>query len=157
MRLDLNKWNPFRFLRNPGNHDMRRSDSPPPATQAGGLVTDRWFGDFSGPFQPSIDVVDDGDAIRISAEMPGMGRDEVEVEIDDDVLVIRGEKKLERKSEEKGCYHVERAFGAFQRLVPLPIDVDAARAETKFENGTLTIRMPKAQKENSASRKLQIQ
>jgi HSP20 family protein len=120
---------------------------------------DRWFGDFSpGAFQPRVDVVDDGDALRITAELPGMQRQDVEVLLEDEYLVLRGEKKLEKKGEdkEKGCYHVERAFGSFQRIIPLPEGVDTERAEAKFENGTLTIRLPKAAAARATERKLEI-
>jgi len=120
---------------------------------------DRWFGDFSpGGFQPRVDVVDDGDALRITAELPGMDRKDVEVVLEDDYLVLRGEKKLERKGEdgEKSCYHVERAFGSFQRMIPLPEGVDTERAEAKFENGTLTIRIPKAATARGNERRLEI-
>ncbi|HEX4779687.1 MAG TPA: Hsp20/alpha crystallin family protein [Usitatibacter sp.] len=170
MTPELTKWNPFKF--------MRKSDEPraPSRSQAetapdplrvmgelfrdplGGLATvERWFGDFSpGTFQPRIDVVDDGQALRITAELPGLERKDVEILVEDEFLVLRGEKKLETKKEEKGCYHVERSFGTFQRVVPLPRGVDTDRAEAKFENGTLTIRLPKAASEPSGTRKLEI-
>jgi HSP20 family protein len=121
---------------------------------------DRWFGDFSpGAFQPRIDVVDDGDALRITAELPGMERHDVEVVLEDEYLILRGEKKLESRGEdhEKGSYHVERAFGSFQRIVPLPDGVDVEHAEARFDNGTLTIRLPKAAARKSSERKLEIQ
>ena len=118
---------------------------------------DRWFGDFSpAAFNPRVDVVDDGDALRITAELPGMERQDVEVTVEDDFIVLRGEKKLEKKNEEKGCYRVERSFGSFQRVIPLPEGVEPDRAEARFENGTLTIRLPKAASAKSEGRKLEI-
>ncbi len=101
-------------------------------------------------------MVDDGQALRITAELPGLERKDVEILVEDEFVVLRGEKKLETKKEEKGCYHVERSFGTFQRVVPLPRGVDTDRAEAKFENGTLTIRLPKAASEPSGTRKLEI-
>jgi HSP20 family protein len=169
MKVDLANWGPFKF----GRRAQQQASSP-----AGGLPDpirmmgdflrdplgsltqiDRWFGDFSpGGFQPRIDVVDDGDALRITAELPGMERRDVDVVLEDDYLVLRGEKKLEARGEdrEKGCYHVERAFGSFQRILPLPDGVDTERAEAKFENGTLTIRLPKAATARSKERRLEI-
>jgi HSP20 family protein len=74
---------------------------------------DRWFGDYStGVFHPRVDVVDDGDALRITAELPGLEQKDVEIRVEDDALVLRGEKSLESKNEEKGCYRVERAVGS---------------------------------------------
>jgi len=105
---------------------------------------DRWFGDFSpGVVAPQLDVVDDGDALRITAELPGMDRESIEVLLQDDILVIRGEKKLEKQGDEKGCYRLERAFGNFQRIIPLPSGLDVDRVEAAFEKSVLTIRIPK--------------
>jgi HSP20 family protein len=189
MKLDLSKWNPFKFFRKtPEEKRAEPSSSTALATTASHMPTawpeslrhlmaepfrmmqellrdpfadfgqlDRWFGDFSPRvFQPRIDVVDDGDALRISAELPGMDRQDVEILVEDDALVLRGEKRLESKSEEKGCYRLERAFGSFQRLIPLPDGVDVDRAEARFEKAVLTIRLPKITAEKSNVRRLEI-
>ena len=104
-----------------------------------------WFGDFSASeFQPRIDVTDEGDALRIVAELPGMTRDDVELEVIEDMLIICGDKRFKSTSEEQGCYRVERSFGHFQRAVPLPAGIDLDRAEARFENGVLTLILPKA-------------
>ncbi|MGZ5112643.1 MAG: Hsp20/alpha crystallin family protein [Usitatibacter sp.] len=118
---------------------------------------DRWFGDFSpAAFDPRIDVVDDGDAIRVVAELPGIDRNDVEIVLDDGYLVLRGEKRLEKKDEGEGAYRVERAFGVFERVIPLPEGVDIERAEAKFDNGTLSIRLPKAAGARKEGRRLEI-
>jgi HSP20 family protein len=124
----------------------------------GGLgQLDRWFGDFSAAsFEPRVDVVDDGDAIRIEAELAGIDRNDVEIVLDEGYLVLRGEKRLEKKDEGEGAYRVERAFGAFERVIPLPEGVDIERAEAKFDNGMLTIRLPKVAGARKEARKLQI-
>jgi HSP20 family protein len=120
---------------------------------------DSWFGDFSpSAFRPRIDVVEDNDAIRITAELPGMDRDDLHVAVEDDALVLRGEKKLESKQDEKGCYRIERAFGRFERVVPLPDGLDLDSAEATFDKGVLTIRVPKskASADNPAAREIKI-
>jgi HSP20 family protein len=122
-----------------------------------GLGLEHWFGDFSpGTFQPRLDVVDDGDALRVIAELPGMDRKDVEIMIEDDAIVLRGEKKLESEIEEKGCYRVERAFGSFQRMIPLPDGVDVNGVEAKFDNGVLTLRLPKVTGEKPDIRRIEI-
>jgi HSP20 family protein len=198
MLLDLDKWNPFRFLRKspeekgadaklnappsqqppapstseaaasawPASFDAARWPLPDPLHLLTDLVRDpfggmgplgNWFGDFSpSRFQPRLDVVDDGDALRIVAELPGLSREDVELEVVEDMLVLTGEKRIESKSDEKGCYRVERAFGHFQRAIPLPSGVDLERAEANFENGVLTVRVPKAANEPAAKRRLEI-
>ena len=121
---------------------------------------DRWFGDFSpGAVIPQLDVVDEGDALRITAELPGMDRDDIELLLQDDVLVIRGEKKQERKGEEKGCYRLERAFGSFQRVIPLPAGLDTDRVEAEFDKSVLSIRIrkdPKAASDGDDVKKIPI-
>ena len=95
-----------------------------------------WFGDYSPRlFQPRIDMVDDGDALCLTAELPGMERQDVEILVEEDAMVLRGEKKLESTSEEQGCYRLERAFGNFQRVIPLPDGGDTAQAEARFDKG----------------------
>ena len=118
---------------------------------------DRWFGDFSPRlFQPRIDMVDEGDALRLTVELPGMERQDVEILVEEEALVLRGEKKLESTSEEQGCYRLERAFGSFQRVIPLPDGVDAAQAEARFDKGVLTIRLPKMATAKASGRRLDI-
>ncbi|SAK88523.1 heat shock protein Hsp20 [Caballeronia catudaia] len=198
MLLDLDKWNPFRFLRKspedkgagaklnappsqqtaapstsdaaasawPVSIDAARWPLPDPLHLLTDLIRDpfggmgplgNWFGDFSpSRFQPRLDVIDDGDALRIVAELPGLSREDVELEVIEDMLVLTGEKRIESKSDEKGCYRVERAFGQFQRAIPLPSGVDLERAEANFENGVLTVRLPKAANEPAAKRRLEI-
>ncbi len=105
---------------------------------------DRWFGDFSPTrYQPSIDVVDEENAIRITAELPGMSKDDIQLHIDNDMLIIRGEKKNEEESREKGVYRSERYYGFFERAIPVPSELDLDKVEAKFKNGVLTVRLPK--------------
>jgi HSP20 family protein len=200
MLLDLDRWNPFRFLRKspeeksagakvnaapatpqqasalltpdaaasawPPSFDTARWPLPDPLHLLTDLIRDpfggmgplgNWFGDFSpSRFLPRLDVIDHGDALRIVAELPGLSREDVEHEVVEDMLVLNGEKRIESKSDEKGCYRVERAFGQFQRAIPLPSGVDLERAEANFENGMLTVRVPKAAKEPAATRRIEI-
>ena len=154
MRLEIGKWNPFRFIRRSrGDGGEGRSEGAPMMPESTSVMhealrdpfdIDRWFGDYSPAiFQPRIDVVDEGDALRISADLPGLEREDVEVLVEDGFLVLRGEKKHEAQTEEKGCFRLERAFGSFQRVIPLPEDVDPERAEARFDKGVLTLRLPK--------------
>lgn len=105
---------------------------------------ERWFGDFSpSRYQPSVEVSDEKKDVKVTAELPGMSREDIQLELDDDLLVIRGEKKSESEEDENGVYRTERYYGYVQRAVPLPSDVDREKAAAKFENGVLTVRLPK--------------
>lgn len=159
MRLDISKWNPFRFARRArgdgGDNVARRGAEPSGLEEVltGPLDLDRWFGDFSPAlFQPRLDVVDEGAALRISADLPGIDPKDIEVLAENGFLVLRGEKKHESRSDEQGCYRIERAFGAFERVLPLPEDVDVSRAEAKFDKGVLTLRLPKTSAGTQARR-----
>jgi HSP20 family protein len=102
-------------------------------------------------------VVDEGKALRISADLPGLDRKDLEVLAEDGFLVLRGEKQQESRSEEQGCYRIERAFGSFQRVIPLPADVDTEHAQAKFDKGVLTLRLPKTGKPAAeAGRRIEV-
>lgn len=107
---------------------------------------DRSFGE-SGAFlsfrSPHTDVAETDEGFEITAELPGLDEKDVEVTMSGDALIIRGDKKAERKEKRKDYYLSERAFGAFYRAIPLPAGVDWNRAEARFDRGVLTVHLPK--------------
>ncbi|MCA9649072.1 MAG: Hsp20/alpha crystallin family protein [Myxococcales bacterium] len=114
---------------------------------------DRFFGDFSpAAFTPSVDVVDEGKAVKVTAELPGLDKDDIQLDVHEGMLTLRGHKKHEEKHEEEGCYRTERFYGSFSRAVPLPVDVDLGAAEAKFDKGVLTVRFPKKEGEQKQQR-----
>ena len=118
---------------------------------------DRWFGDFSPKrFSPSVEVSDDGKALKVTAELPGMEKDDVNLQIDDNMLVISGEKKNESESKNDGVFRSERYYGYFQRAVPLPEDVDRDKVDAQFKKGILTIRFPKLDSVVNKARRIEI-
>ncbi|HHO50874.1 MAG TPA: Hsp20/alpha crystallin family protein [Deltaproteobacteria bacterium] len=105
---------------------------------------DRWFGDFSpSRFGVSVDVVDEGEALRVDFELPGMSKDDVTLSIENGTLVLKGHKQQLSESDEDGVYRSERYFGSVQRSVPLPRDLDLEAAEASFKDGVLGVRFPK--------------
>jgi len=105
---------------------------------------ERWFGDYSpGRYTPSVEVADDGKAIKITAELPGMSKDDVMLQLDDNVLTISGEKKHEQDSNEDGVFRTERYYGYFHRTIPLPDEIDRDAVDAEFKKGVLTVRLPK--------------
>ena len=105
---------------------------------------------------PAMDVSETENEIRICAELPGVPEKDVEVTLDDDVLTIRGEKKLERKEEKENYHFVERSFGTFQRSLRLPYPIDPEQVQARFDNGTLTVTLPKTGRQERA-RRIQVQ
>jgi HSP20 family protein len=90
-----------------------------------------------------IDVSDSGKEVTVTAELPGLTEDDVTVSIADGELTMRGEKKTERESEGDGLIVRERAYGAFERTLPLPEGVDIDAVNATFKNGLLTVVLPK--------------
>lgn len=96
-------------------------------------------------FVPAIDVSDDDHQYTISVELPGGRKEDVTVEVQDDVLTIRGEKKSEREEKKEKSRYVERSYGSFSRSFRLPADADAEHIDAAFKDGVLTLRLPKVE------------
>jgi HSP20 family protein len=94
---------------------------------------------------PALDVYDDKDAVVVKAELPGMDKDDVHVDIAGDVLTVRGEKKKEETVEEQDYYCRERAYGAFSRSIRLPVEVQGDKASATFKKGVLEMHLPKTE------------
>jgi HSP20 family protein len=107
------------------------------------------FGTLPSPAQtnlmPSIDVTETDKEIEITAELPGLERKDVDISIEDDLLTIRGEKKVETKQEDKDKnYHVsERSYGVFYRVIQLPPGVDPGKIQATMSKGVLKVAIPK--------------
>lgn len=96
---------------------------------------------------PETDVVETEREIRVQTEVPGLKRDDIEIDVVNNVLTIRGEKHEERTEGEQGKYQVaERRYGTFARSFVLPRDVDAENIQADFQDGVLTVTIPKREK-----------
>jgi len=97
----------------------------------------------SWAFSPPIEVSEDKGKLTVRAELPGLSKDDVKVEVTDEGLVISGERRMEDEQRGEGFYRSERSYGRFQRIVPLPEDVtDVQAAQAKFDNGVLEVSLP---------------
>ncbi|MGZ8310775.1 MAG: Hsp20/alpha crystallin family protein [Allosphingosinicella sp.] len=102
--------------------------------------------DFASAFSvaaPALDMTETKKGYKITAELPGIEPDAVEVSVDEDMLRIAGEKKFERDEDEKGYRISERSYGSFERVVRLPAGARADKIKAKFSNGLLTVTIPK--------------
>ena len=106
--------------------------------------------------QPRMNIEDKGNEIRVTAELPGVSEDDVEVTLDDDMLIIAGEKRQEEEVDEGGMRLVERAFGRFRRAIQLPFAPDPDRVEAQFRDGVLTITAPKNAEQQSRHRQIKV-
>lgn len=104
----------------------------------------------------AAEVFDDKEQVVVRLEAPGMEPDEFRLEVIDDVLVVRGEKQLQRERTE-GSYHVsECAYGSFERAIPLPDAVEAGKASARYRRGVLRVELPKSETRRSRRIKVNI-
>ncbi|HYC82829.1 MAG TPA: Hsp20/alpha crystallin family protein [Solirubrobacterales bacterium] len=100
---------------------------------------------------PAMDLVETDDSLVLRADLPGMDRDDIEVEVKDGVLTVAGERKAEHETQREGYHRVERSFGRFSRSLGLPRGVDPSAVTASFERGVLEVRLPKPE-ERKATR-----
>ena len=94
---------------------------------------------------PTLDMYEDKNEIVVKAELPGMTKDDIEINITDSTLTLKGEKKKEEEVKEKDFYRCEREYGSFLRTIDLPAAVKMDSATATFKDGVLKIRLPKAE------------
>jgi HSP20 family protein len=111
------------------------------------------FKDFD--WMPQIEVTKANGDFMIKTDLPGLTKDDVKIELTDEVLTISGERKEEKEEKEKDFYRSERCYGRFFRQIPLPEGAKADKANATFTNGVLEVKIPVAKMESSA-RKLEI-
>jgi HSP20 family protein len=92
---------------------------------------------------PAMDLVEADDHFVLKADLPGLGEDDVAIEVQDNVLTISGSREAEHERKEKGWYRLERSYGSFNRSLTLPEGVDADKVVASFDRGVLEVRIPK--------------
>jgi HSP20 family protein len=126
---------------------------------------DRVFDDFTRGFGlssfgersvgwPSVDVKEDEKRLCVEAELPGLDKDDIEVLLTDNVLTIRGEKRVEQDDSKR--HYSERCFGQFERRIPLGTDVEADKVAASFKNGVLKVEIPKSKQAQERGRRISI-
>ena len=105
--------------------------------------SNRNTGLLEGNWAPAIDVYDSHDNIMIRADLPGMNKEDIEVTIHGDTLIIKGEKKIENDVKEEDCIRTERFYGNFNRTVTLPSEIDHEKVNATYKHGVLELILPK--------------
>ena len=114
---------------------------------------DAEFKDFE--WMPQIEVLQTNGDLMVKADLPGLTKDDVKVELTDEALIISGERKEEKEEKREGFYRSERNYGRFYRQIPLPEGAKTEKATATFTNGVLEVKLPVAKAETHA-RKLEI-
>ena len=112
--------------------------------------------EFGMEFTPRVNVTEDEKGVYLSAELPGMDEKDIEVSVTEEAITIKGEKRQENEEKSKNYYRSERSYGSFERVVALPDQVDAEKAEAAFEKGVLTITLPKVEPAKAKAKKIDI-
>jgi len=108
----------------------------------------------SSTFQPGVDITEHDDKFELEVALPGMKKDEINIELDDNVLTISGERKMEEEKKEKKYHLVESRFGRFTRSFTMPRNVDPKSVDAKMDNGILKVNIKKSK--DAVSRKIDV-
>jgi HSP20 family protein len=138
--MAIMRWDPFREMTQVQNRFDRLW---------GSVLADR-----QESWLPAVDVYDTKDAVVLKAELSGMDPGDIQIEVEDNVLTIKGERKFEEKIDEGRYYRVERRFGSFERSLALPQGVRPDDIQADYEDGILVVRVPKAEEEKP--RKIEV-
>lgn len=126
---------------------------------------DRLFDDFFRTevrpvkefFAPDMDVYETDNEVVIEVEIPGIDRKDVKITVEENILKISGEKKVEREQKGKNYYYVERSTGKFERAIRLPDYVDVEKIKAEYKNGVLTIKVPKKEERKKKVIEVEVQ
>ena len=110
-------------------------------------LIERAFGrERHGPWMPAMDVYETDERVVVTVELPGIAADDVEVSVEDSTLTVSGTREFASEVTEESYHRIERRYGSFSRAVSLPPQVDAAKVDARFEDGVLSIEVPKVEK-----------
>ena len=123
----------------------------------------RYFDDFTNfgfsindTFNPRIDISEDKENINVTAEIPGVKKENIKITLQDNILTIEGEKKKEEEKKETNVFRSERMYGSFKRGFTLPYEVDSEKVQAKFEDGTLQIQMKKFESKVKSEKTIEL-
>jgi HSP20 family protein len=135
--MNLVKWNPGREMATLNNQISRFFDES--------FFPTRWLDDDSGvgSWNPKVDIYENDNNFVIKAELPGLEKKDVSIDVQDRVLTLKGERKLENEVKEDNYYRREMSYGRFQRAFTLPANVDSDKITADFKDGLLKIEVPK--------------
>ena len=110
-----------------------------------------------GSWVPAINILEREDSMVITADLPGLRAEDVEVTVEEGTLSIRGERKLEEAAEGETYHRVERLYGVFERTFTLPNSVDVGKIEARFSNGEMLLTLPKREESKPRSVKIKVE
>lgn len=141
--------------------DIRRRSREPRRPQRMFDLMDTFFNDLLETYpspdfsMPRVNISENDKEVTVKAELPGMDSKDIDISIQNNALVLKGEKRFEDEQDEGDYHRVECSYGSIHRTVQLPAEVDPEKVKAKFKNGVLKVKLPKT--EGSKSRKIEIE
>lgn len=145
------RWDPFRDVMTLQERMNRLFDQTLSRTRTDddeGLTASMW--------SPAVDIFETSDSIVMKAELPGVSRDNIDIQVQDNTLMLKGERKFEREVKEENYLRIERSYGAFQRAFNLPTVVRQDKIKAVFKDGVLEVTMPKADEAKPTQVKIDV-
>lgn len=148
--MNLIKWDPLRELEEVTNRLNRLfgRSLPQTSTSQEMLTMADWT--------PSVDIAETGTAYLVKGEIPGVNKDDVKVTVEDGMLTIQGERKMEKEEKGKKFHRIERSYGSFMRSFRVPDDVEESKIKAEFKDGMINVTLPKSEKAKSKSKAVNI-
>lgn len=152
-------WRPLDKLRQQVDHlfdDFHRGSGLSPFSRRLFDIEPLWQQELSVRTMPAVDIAEKDKSFEITAELPGMDKDHIELKLSNGSLIIKGEKQEEKEENRKGYHLSERHYGSFERVFNLPEGVDAEKIDASFSKGVLSISLPKKPEAMKADKVLPI-
>ncbi|MDH3238412.1 MAG: Hsp20/alpha crystallin family protein [Deltaproteobacteria bacterium] len=108
----------------------------------------------TGMWTPAVDIYENDEFVVVKAELPGVEKDRISVEVKEGILTLRGERGFDRELKEESYHRIERAYGSFQRSFSLPVSVDQEKVTARFQDGVLEVKLPK--KEQAKPKQIEV-
>lgn len=153
--MSLMRWRPGRDISTIRDEMNRLFDDF--FTSFPSIFSERKRGLLEGEWAPNIDVAETDENVVVTAELPGVNQNEVEITVVNDVLTLKGEKKEEKEIKKENYHRVERSYGSFQRSISLPTGVQADKAKANYKDGVLTVTIPKIEEAKPKSIKINVE
>lgn len=146
--MNLVTWNPWRNMRTLHDRMNQMIDND--------FFPSTWLDEGSGlsRWNPAVDIFDNGDKIVLKAELPGVDKENIEVDLKDNILTLQGERNNESEVKEENYYRKERTYGRFERSFSLSGDLDPDKVSAEYKDGVLRIEIPKS--EEKKPRKIDV-
>lgn len=145
------RWDPFRDLMTLQDRMNRLFDQTMSRTRADeeeGMTVSTW--------SPAVDIFETADSIVMKAELPGVSRANIDIQVRDNTLTLKGERKFEREVKEENYLRIERSYGAFQRAFSLPTVIQQDKIRAVFKDGVLEVTLPKAEEAKPKQVKIDV-